>query len=191
MLETLPLLGNLLTLFLITQSRLTNVPLFLIFEVILQLLRHLNLSRDEVTFASILLQFTSFFGLGGSNSISSIDLSNAYNGIDGYGAVAVGVLAFASNWAGPLWWMFGTNLLMLRYKRQGEKFVTSRHLWLITALNAGSVLAVMLACAMLRAHLFIWTVFSPKYLYCIAWSVVQHFFVNFILGSVVLWIGNP
>lgn len=186
----LPLLSNLLTLFLITQSRLTNIPLFLLFEVVFELFRHLRLSGDEVTLASVLLQFTSFFALGGSNSISSIDLSNAYNGIDGYGLAAVGVLTFAGNWAGPLWWMFAMSSLILGHERQGYTSAIKRHLWLITALAAGGALAVMLACTMLRAHLFIWTVFSPKYLYCIAWSVGQHFCVNFILGGLTLWIGS-
>jgi ethanolaminephosphotransferase len=186
----LPLLRNLLTLFLVTQSRVTNIPLFLLFEVILGLLMHLNLSGDAVTLTSILLQYTSFFALGGSNSISSIDLSNAYNGIDGYGVAAVGVLTFASNWAGPLWWMFGTNLLFIGRQRYAPESGIDRHLWLTTALNAGGALAVMLGCTILRAHLFIWTVFSPKYLYCLAWSAGQHFCVNLILGSFIFWVGS-
>ena len=189
--DILSLLSNLLTLFLITQSRLTNIPLFLLFEVMLGLLRQLDLSRDEITLASVLLQFSSFFALGGSNSISSVDLSNAYNGIDGYAIAVVGVLTFAGNWAGPIWWMYATNSLLLGDECQRHKSVLNRHLWLITAICAGAALAVMLACTMLRAHLFIWTVFSPKYLYCIAWSAGQHLCVNLILGSLTYWIGSP
>ena len=187
--DVLPLLSNILTLFLTTQSRLTNIPLFLLFEVMLELFRHLDLSGDEITLASILLQFSSFFALGGSNSISSVDLSNAYNGIDGYRIAAVGVLTFAGNWAGPVWWMFAMTSLLLAHRQQHES-VFNRHLWLLTAVSTGATLAVMLACTMLRAHLFIWTVFSPKYLYCIAWSAGQHFCVNFIIGSLIYWIGS-
>lgn len=186
----LPLLRNLLTLFLMTQTRLTNIPLFLLFELMLQLLKDLHLSGDEFTLASVLFQFTSFFAFGGSNSISSIDLSNAYNGIDGYRIAAVGLLTFVGNWAGPLWWTTATSSLMLEHNRQGPNTFIDRHLWLITALDAGSALAVMLACTMLRAHLFIWTVFSPKYLYSIVWSVVQHFCVNIMLGGLILWSGH-
>lgn len=188
--DILSLLSSLLTLFLITQSRLTNIPLFLLFEVMLGLLRQLDLSRDEITLASVLLQFSSFFALGGSNAISSVDLSNAYNGIDGYAIAVVGVLTFAGNWAGPIWWMYATNSLLLGDECQRHKSVLNRHLWLITAICAGAALAVMLACTMLRAHLFIWTVFSPKYLYCIAWSAGQHVCVNLILGSLTHWIGS-
>ena len=187
----LPFLSNLLTLFLITQSRLTNIPLYLLFELIFQLLQHLDLSGDDITLVTVLFQFTSFFAFGGSNSISSIDLSSAYNGIDDYGIAAVGVLTFASNWAGPLWWTVATSSLMLQRKRQKQDHFIGQHLWLLTALDTGSALAVMLACVMLRTHLFIWTVFSPKYLYCIAWSVLQHFCVNIILGGFILWNGSP
>lgn len=189
--DILPLLRNLLTLFLLTQSRLTNIPLFLLFEVMLELFRHLSLSREEITLASVLLQFSSFFALGGSNSISSIDLSNAYNGIDGYKFAAVGLLTFIGNWAGPIWWSFATSSLILGHERRRHQSLFNQHLWFITALATGAALAVMLACTMLRAHLFIWTVFSPKYLYCIAWSAGQHFCVNFILGGLIYWIGSP
>lgn len=188
--DMLPLMRNLLTLFLITQSRVTNIPLFLLFEVMLEIFRHLDLSEDEITLASVLLHFSSFFALGGSNSISSIDLSNAYNSIDGYGFAAVGFLTFAGNWAGPVWWMFATSSLILGHERQRHKSIFRRHLWLITTLATGAALAVMLACTMLRAHLFIWTVFSPKYLYCVAWSVGQHFCVNLILGGLTHWVGE-
>ena len=43
---------------------------------------------------------------------------------------------------------------------------------------SGSLLAVMAACLALRTHLFIWTVFSPKYLYSMAWSLGHHYLVS-------------
>jgi ethanolaminephosphotransferase len=39
-------------------------------------------------------------------------------------------------------------------------------------------MSVMAACTMLRTHLFIWTVFSPKYLYTLAWTILNHLFIN-------------
>src|SRR6201999_228513 len=142
---------------------------------------------------------------------SSIDLSNAYNGVAGYNVLAVGILVFVSNWAGPIWWAVGAMVLLVgqqpgtdeEFKKGGQK----RRAWVeaereLLAANAspeaqtamktgtmkqtpkdilkdsylayfststlfisGSLLAVQVACKMLRTHLFIWTVFSPKYLY--------------------------
>ncbi|SLM35771.1 Type I phosphodiesterase/nucleotide pyrophosphatase/phosphate transferase [Lasallia pustulata] len=183
-------LHDLLTLFLVTQSRVTNIPLFLLFEVKLHFLGALDLAPGDLTLTSIILQFSSFFALGGSNAISSVDLSNAYNGIGGYNVAAVGILTFISNWAGPLWWMSAMNLLLLQQHRAGRRGVLAWHLTLLTTFTAASLFFVMLACTMLRTHLFIWTVFSPKYLYSMAWSLGQHLCVNVLCGSALFWIGS-
>ena len=180
---------DLLTLFLITQSRVTNVPLFLLFELQFHILRGLNLTAEEITQTSIIFQYASFFAFGGSNALSSIDLSNAYNGISGYNVVAVGMLTFLGNWAGPVWWMSATNLLLVS-SRHSQQAIFLQHLSLMTLFVASSLLCVMLACMALRTHLFIWTVFSPKYLYSTAWSLGQHLLINGLFGSLLFWLGT-
>ena len=172
-----------------TQSRATNIPIILLSMVLLKYLQSIRLSVAEVTITSILLQFTTFFAYGGTNAISSVDLSSAYNGISGFNIGAVGILTFLSNWAGPVFWTTGTNLLLLQRKRHGEKQVFRRHVTLLTAFTTASVAFVMAACTALRTHLFIWTVFSPKYLYCMAWSLGQHLVVNIALGGLLYWLG--
>jgi ethanolaminephosphotransferase len=123
--STLPeRLHHLLTLFLITQSRAENIPLFFILKhqqmalrTLLQqatpaypnsILRRRITNRDasavDVAISVLVFSNTYFFCFGGSNSISSIDLSNAYNGISDYNIVTVGVLLFSGNWTGPTWW---------------------------------------------------------------------------------------
>lgn len=181
-------LHDLFTLFLLTQSRATNIPLFLLLEMQYQALDSLQLSSVELTLTSLLFQHVSFFAFGGSNAISSIDLSNAYNGIDGYNVVAVGVLTFCGNWAGPLWWTSATALLFSRGNKRHQKW--TQHLSLLSTFVSSSLLFVMLACTALRMHLFIWTVFSPKYLYSIAWSMGQHLCVSIGYGSLLFYIGS-
>jgi ethanolaminephosphotransferase len=118
-------LHHLLTLFLITQSRAENVPLFLVLEqqqmALQTLLQHGTFAHPDaipprrtksgddasaidVAISVLVFSHTSFFCFGGSNSISSIDLSNAYNGISVYDVATVGMLLFSSNWTGPIWW---------------------------------------------------------------------------------------
>ncbi|KAF2716473.1 alkaline phosphatase-like protein [Polychaeton citri CBS 116435] len=117
-------LHHLLTLFLMTQSRSANMLLFicqkdqsLAFQILLQPKtlptsgpvhqRHeksYNISAGQVAVSILTFSHTYFFCFGGSNSISSIDLSNAYNGISDYNIVTVAVLLFSANWAGPIWW---------------------------------------------------------------------------------------
>lgn len=178
-----------------TQSRATNIPLFLLLITIHHSLHRLNLSTAHITTSSILLQYASFFAFGGSNAISSVDLSSAYNGISSFNVVAVGVLTLISNWAGPIYWTSATNLLLLQRRTDDAATlgagtgVFKTHVAILTAFAASSVAFVMAACTALRAHLFIWTVFSPKYLYSMAWSLGQHLLINIGLGSLLFWLG--
>jgi ethanolaminephosphotransferase len=181
---------NILTLFLITQSRATNIPLLLLFEIKFPILADLELSVVEMTTTAVLLQHTSFFAFGGSNAISSIDLSSAYNGVSGYNVVAVGLLTFVSNWSGPIFWTSATTIILLRLRSSGVKDVLHEHLALLTMFVTASLLFVMGSCTMLRTHLFIWTVFSPKYLYSMAWSIGQHLGINVVFGSGLYWLGT-
>lgn len=174
-----------------TQTRATNIPLFLLSTIILQTLQSANLSIVEITTSSILLQYTTFFAFGGSNAISSVDLSSAYNGISGFNVIAVGFLTLVSNWAGPIFWTSATNLLLLReYRQRGRADAFRYHLILLTVFASMSVAFVIAACTALRTHLFIWTVFSPKYLYCMAWSLGQHLLINVAFGGLLFWIGT-
>ncbi|UKZ53563.1 hypothetical protein TrVGV298_007356 [Trichoderma virens] len=133
--------------------------------------------------------YTTFFAFGGSNAISSVDLSSAYNGISGFNVIAVGALTLVSNWAGPIFWTSATNLLLLQKYRQGRTDAFKNHLILMTIFVSMSVAFVIAACTALRTHLFIWTVFSPKYLYCMAWSLGQHLLINVGFGSFLFWVG--
>ncbi|KAL2067876.1 hypothetical protein VTL71DRAFT_15974 [Oculimacula yallundae] len=187
---------DLLTLFLLTQSRATNIPLIFLFEIQFYLLNDLDLTLVEISTTSLLLQYTSFFALGGSNAISSIDLSSAYNGVSGYNAFAVGFLTFASNWTGPIFWTSATTIMLLRLRRRTPKpkgkslGLFGQHLALQTVFVTSSLVFVMAACTVLRTHLFIWTVFSPKYLYSMAWCLGQHLGVNVGFGGVLYWLGT-
>ncbi|KAE8450118.1 hypothetical protein EG329_006899 [Mollisiaceae sp. DMI_Dod_QoI] len=187
---TMRTIHDLLILFLITQSRATNIPLLLIFEIQFYLLNSMELNLIDITTTSLLLQYMSFFAFGGSNAISSIDLSSAYNGVSGYNVLAVGILTFVSNWAGPIFWTSATNLMLLRLSITGQKDILRQHLSLLTVFVTSSLVFVMAACTLLRTHLFIWTVFSPKYLYSMAWSLGQHLVINMGFGSLLYWLGK-
>ena len=241
-------LHYLLALFLMTQTRAPNIPLFLGLQLQLEALsllldspksrsvgsrRNARSSVMELATSVLLLSHTYFFCMGGSNSISSVDLSNAYNGVADYSVLAVGVLLFASNWTGPIWWCSAAVVLTFtrpaaapipdRNMNRGRSWIEEERVklredaraavhtsssaehtgveddevdaWLtyvssVTAFIAVSLLAVMTACTALRTHLFIWTVFSPKYLYAAAWAVGWHVLVNIGSGGLLRWLGQ-
>ncbi|KAF3012143.1 major facilitator super transporter protein [Neopestalotiopsis sp. 37M] len=188
--SAMALLHSLYTVLALTQSRVTNIPLFLLFRLLHGLLQRFNLGVAEVTTSAVLLQFASFFAMGGSNAISSVDLSSAYNGVSGFNVLAVGLLTFVSNWAAPIWWTSATNLLLLQHKGGCCQAVFLRHGALLTLFVTTSLLFIMVACTALRTHLFIWTVFSPKYLYSMAWSLGHHLGINLGVGGLLYWLGN-
>jgi ethanolaminephosphotransferase len=235
--HTLAVFQDLLTLLLVAQTRTHNIPLYLIFLTQHAFLQQLRLSIIQIAFTTILLAHVSFFALGNSNAISSIDLSNAYNGVSGYNVVAVGFLVFISNWAGPIWWsVAGIQLLTIASDSQPQheigqngktvskrthsqrEWISEEHRHLAKSVSAGStlptipqppvsspfftylalwtffvstsLLAVMLSCTILRTHLFIWTVFSPKYLYAMAWTLGFHLLITVGLASAVWKFGS-
>lgn len=159
--------------------------MLLLFTFQLAVLDKLDLSIDELTISLVLFQHMAFFAYGGSNAISSVDLSNAYNGVGGYNVAAVGGLTFVSNWAGPIWWSSG--LLVLLARRAGDTWLAfQKQVHKLTLFVCISILSVMMACTILRAHLFIWTVFSPKFLFSMAWIFGHHIGVNILLSALML-----
>jgi ethanolaminephosphotransferase len=241
-----------LTLFLLTQTKAHNIPLYLLFRIqffllckpstlffallLLQVdaqlttpIALLPLTHSQTTLTTLLLSQTSFFALGLNNSISSIDLSNAYNGVSGYNILAVGLLVFLSNWAGSVYWGVAGLCLLGQYgstatsthlaksdarpkrswveaehahlhdlaipkvqveDKKQEKDVWTTHIALLTLFTGVMLASVMAACTALRTHLFIWTVFSPKYLFAMAWGVAWHLGITIGLGGLVKWMGT-
>lgn len=176
------------SLFLLTQTRTSNIPLVLLSHAQVQLLTRSRLLHPfDLLLTMLFMQYASFFAFGGTNAISSIDLSNAYNGVGGFNVLAVGMLTFISNWIGPIWWASATACVLSRHSIPNQAGV--RHDFdyygLLSVFMSTSTFATMVACTMLREHLFIWTVFSPKYLYMMAWTFGHHMVINSIFGSII------
>lgn len=250
------LLLRTITPLLILLSRTHNAILFAFFDIQRELL-HLWLrsepsashnstdssgSRLILTNASIILGLiqSAFFAMGNSNSLSSVDLGNAYIGVDEYNMGLTGLLTFVSNWAGSIWWTFaGISLIVHGYWRaQGDQTSsasthvvkqsiedenenednpsedndhgsdsdpqddnTSRvaaellsyyslyYLYFAIFFNL-ALTTLTVSVTILRQHLFIWTVFSPKFLFQGAWVILYHFMLQTLLTTVVIgtWI---
>ncbi|KAF2158178.1 alkaline phosphatase-like protein [Myriangium duriaei CBS 260.36] len=232
-----------LQLLLLTQTRVTNAPLFFLYSVqfiVLPILlkpsstqssdiasqkKRATVTATKISLTVLLLTYASYFQTGGSNAISSIDLSNAYNGVASYNITAVGVLLFISNWAGPMFWTTaGVVLLQMNTDQSvpapnviplppglsrktgkttsatastttvgsadhGRESAFQTHYALATVFTAASLAATMVACTVLRTHLFIWTVFSPKFLYAVAWSIGWHVVVGGVWAGGLWWAG--
>ena len=171
----------LFTLLCISQTNYLNVPLYGIMFVIYYEFKNL-VPLDAKNFESsnyfamltLVLQNMSFFQFGSTNSLASVDLTNSFNGLTEYNVILSGILTFIANWSSPIFWaiVYVTRSLdslprkqfsALKWNCLYDRIVFNLSFYSISGL------LLMLSCYNLRFHLFIWTVFSPKLLYFLAW----------------------
>lgn len=114
-----------------------------------------------------------FFAFGNSNSIATIDLSGAYAGLTHYRPLAVGAQALALLYTGPL--VVGAHLVRACYRLARSQDLRAPDALEQAALTAALATAVLyqlgplataLAALVLQhTHLFVWSVFAPKFVY--------------------------
>ena len=156
---------------LILLSRSHSAFLFVCFHLQSLLLKRNLQTELESIFFYLSCYRMSFFALENSNSLSSLDISNAYIGLEGYNPALVGSLAFLSNWAGPLWWIVAAVSTFSNM----EKRLSFSPLPFLAIFESWTTFLLSLSVMFMRHHLFIWTVFSPRYLYQIVWVVLGVF----------------
>ncbi|EGG13771.1 transmembrane protein [Cavenderia fasciculata] len=130
-----------------------------------------------------------YFALGNSNSLSTIDISGAYTGLIEYNQYLVGILTFLIGYSAPLFFFF---VSISYFSHLAIKSVNNNHQSepslpnsigttndIIDELQWYSLIGGLLDCGIKwtnvfifsvciviqRYHLFIWTVFSPKFIY--------------------------
>ncbi|KAJ3676959.1 hypothetical protein LUZ60_002683 [Juncus effusus] len=141
------------------------------------------------------LGLTGHFGLGNTNSLATIDVAGAFIGISSYSTTLSGILMFGITYASPIL----SSLSMIIYIStriipQKEKFewraiwerIISFPILVPLVINSVSLTSFTVVLLLMRNHLFIWSVFSPKYLYLCA-STVSVYIGVIILSVTVLY----
>ncbi|KAL9241384.1 hypothetical protein vseg_015502 [Gypsophila vaccaria] len=120
------------------------------------------------------------FGLGNSNTLATIDVAGAFIGISSHSTVLSGILMFCITYASPMFILLSMAMyISLKdegYSRADEtlefgsllKSVISIPLLVPLGINSVLLIAYTVILLQMRSHLFIWSVFSPKYLYVCA-----------------------
>ncbi|OMH85223.1 GPI ethanolamine phosphate transferase 2 [Zancudomyces culisetae] len=148
------------------------------------------LSSRSLLILFVLFNAVFFIGFGNTNTLSSIDLSSAYCGFISPPSYSLETVAsginwgyllnnlrivfnvFVSNWVGPIFLYFGSLVFASRSRNYSHSSLPILDL-LNLLLGSLSVVCfnLLISTTVLRNHLFIWSVFSPKLLYLLAWSV--------------------
>ena len=102
----------------------------------------------------ILLARVSFFQLGGSNSLATIDVGAGYTGLTEFNPVLVTLLMAVHTYSGSLITLLSAPITF-----------TSALLQALPVTLGLELTMFCLVATLLRHHLFVWTVFSPKLLY--------------------------
>ncbi|XP_011657950.1 GPI ethanolamine phosphate transferase 2 isoform X3 [Cucumis sativus] len=123
------------------------------------------------------------FALGNSNSLATVDVAGAFIGISNYSALLSGILMFIITYASPTLLLLSLvmyisikNLEIAASPQNVDSgHVLKRILGLpcLVPLTINSILlmAYTIVLILMRNHLFVWSVFSPKYLYACATTV--------------------
>lgn len=103
-----------------------------------------------------------FFYQGNSNSLASIDLNAGYVGLNTFNFIAVGLLLTLNTFSGPIL-SFTT---FTEWNQQSPHSTDTKYIRpLILLLIAFPFTLYVFIILLMRHHIFIWSVFSPKLLY--------------------------
>ncbi|GAA5986715.1 hypothetical protein JCM5350_000509 [Sporobolomyces pararoseus] len=163
-----------ISLLLMSVTRTTSIPLFVLFWIQHFALVQVSPSMSRLSFAflSIALQFCSFFALGGSNSLATVDLSQAYNGLKSYSFPLVTLLTYLSNFSGPIFLSISSRFLLSSHHS------SCSHTTYTTTFFAISLTTLASSAVYFRYHLFAFTVFSPGVLYKGVWWIMVQLGTN-------------
>ncbi|XP_020107824.1 GPI ethanolamine phosphate transferase 2 isoform X3 [Ananas comosus] len=206
--ETTYLIGTTYTAFwcllqLLIQQPINAIPILLIYLQILFSIIYFSADRSfhrqwvEVA-AIYFLGLAGHFGLGNTNSLATIDVAGAFIGISSHSAVLSGILMFVITYASPSL----SYLSMVMYIDMKDiTFISSTHEYewsiflekmialpclLPLLFNSLVLTSFTIILLLMRNHLFVWSVFSPKYLYVCAATVCVYIGV-FIVAATGLY----
>lgn len=187
-------LFNMFSILLMLQSPSANIPIFFVFEVLRSALSrlfkdHYNSDSYLISLSSLILQYFTFFQFGGTNSIASIDLSNAYNGVpENYNIYLVGFMMFVSNFAPTIYWSLYKSTISSPEDHKWILYAEQKIPFLIFNCIVGVFL--LIACYIFRFHLFVWSVFSPKLCYFASWNIFMNIIIECGLEPMVWAVGT-
>ncbi|KAK9112847.1 hypothetical protein Scep_020366 [Stephania cephalantha] len=152
--------------------------------------------REWVEVAALyFLGLAGHFGLGNSNSIATIDVAGAFTGISSHSTFLSGILMFIITYASPLLCLL--SMIMYASVKDEGALLSGWDVDLgvllqsliafpcVVPLSLNSVLLTTCTIILLlmRNHLFIWSVFSPKYLYACAATVCVYIGVSVVAAT--------
>ncbi|KAG9450826.1 hypothetical protein H6P81_010791 [Aristolochia fimbriata] len=173
---------------LLLQHKIKAGPLLLLFVQLLICMKYFSIvgsiHKPWVKVAALyFLGMTGHFGLGNSNSLATMDVAGAYIGLSSHSTLLSGILLFIITYASPLLFLLSLVTydpdegvkspldLQSRAVRHYLQVKFGMPCLVPLALNSVVLTTFTIILLLMRNHLFVWSVFSPKYLYVCAATI--------------------
>ncbi|XVF17348.1 hypothetical protein REPUB_Repub10bG0113200 [Reevesia pubescens] len=126
------------------------------------------------------------FALGNSNTLATIDVAGAFIGISSHSTLLSGILMFVITYASPMFILLSlvlyismkniAHLVIPEKADAGDLLMMMLGFPCLVPLVLNSILltAYTVVLLLMRNHLFVWSVFSPKYLYVCATTLCTY-----------------
>uniref|UniRef100_A0A0A9E3W2 GPI ethanolamine phosphate transferase 2 C-terminal domain-containing protein n=1 Tax=Arundo donax TaxID=35708 RepID=A0A0A9E3W2_ARUDO len=187
---------------LLLQQPINAIPLLLVLLQAISSIVHFSLDKTlhKQWVQVVAMQFlgtAGHFGLGNTNSLASIDVAGAFIGISSYSMVLSGILMFIITYGSPLL-LYLSMVVYISVKDSGDISTPQQLNWryildkmvtlpclLPLLINSVALTSYTIVLLLMRNHLFVWSVFSPKYLYVCAATVCTYVGVFIIAMTAV------
>ncbi|PHT26260.1 hypothetical protein CQW23_34125 [Capsicum baccatum] len=153
-------------------------------QAIVAAARELNACTISLPVAALYyMGMAGHFGLGNTNTLATIDVAGAFIGVLNHSTVLSGVLMFIITYASPMLYLL--SMVMYNSVKDTSGFIISQDgnidsllkrtlgfpCLVPLGLNSILLIAYTIVLLLMRNHLFVWSVFSPKFLYVCATTV--------------------
>ncbi|XP_078066198.1 GPI ethanolamine phosphate transferase 2, catalytic subunit isoform X1 [Mustelus asterias] len=147
-----------------------NLPV-LLFTLMVQMLltrfiwRLLDYDAAQITIIYYWFAQASFYFQGNSNSFATVDISAGFVGFENYVELPAVFLTLFSTYIGPLLWAVHLTCYMSSERSRYSSAAVGHSCYCFVLLRAIPASVYIILVTLLRYHLFVWSVFSPKLLY--------------------------
>ncbi|XP_047316261.1 GPI ethanolamine phosphate transferase 2 isoform X1 [Impatiens glandulifera] len=149
-------------------------------------------SKQWVEIAALyFLGMVGHFALGNTNTLATIDVAGAFIGISSHSTALSGILMFIITYASPML-VFLSLVIYISMKTTSSlslgnllKKTVGFACLVPLGINSIILLAYTIMLLLMRNHLFVWSVFSPKYLYVCATTICVYIGVFIVFSTAI------
>ncbi|XP_050205813.1 GPI ethanolamine phosphate transferase 2 [Mercurialis annua] len=174
---------------LLLQQPINSMPIFLLLmQILTSMLYYSHSSPRSKEWLEVALLYylgmAGHFALGNSNTLATIDVAGAFMGLSSHSTLLSGILMFIITYASPMLVLL-SMVMYISVKDDASYAVPTQTVELgqflkvmlgfpcLVPLGLNSILltAYTIVLLLMRNHLFVWSVFSPKFLYVCATTI--------------------